>query len=112
MTSREHKGRFVILITSNVSYWNHKNCFVNLNLYTPFNEYCPDNRNGPKYNSGVNVPPNVSSGAKEEGGKYWFPFQSDSFALVNVEKIPNVVFFNPLRFRISEESQLFMETLT
>ena len=109
MISREHEGRFVILITLNVSYWNHENCFVNLNLYTTFNAYCPDNKNGPKYNSGVNVPPNVSSGAKEEVGKY---FRSDSFALVNMEKILYVVFFNPLRFRIFEESQLFIETLT
>ena len=112
MISREHEERFVILITLNISYWNHKNCFVNLNLYTTFNAYCPNNRNGPKYNSGVNVPPNMSLGAKEEGGKYWLPFQSDSFALIKGGKIPYVVFFNRLRFRISEESQLFIETLT
>ena len=41
MISREHEGRFVILITLN---WNHENCFVNLNLYTTFNAYCPDNK--------------------------------------------------------------------
>ena len=57
------KGR---LVTLNISYWNHKNCFVNLNLYTTFNAYCPKNRNGPKYNSGVKVLPNVSSGTKEK----------------------------------------------